>query len=220
MYSSKAGGGKRGGLPHGTTCVRGSNGPSRWPKSCASKCKVRWGLSRSIGRAPSTLSPLRCERGWPKRSRSWRVTRSVIAWCNARRVAKAFSAGGDVRELIALWHENPDAARKALADEYALDSLIDASPSRRSPSLVARSWARAWGSPIRHASGGRGGYRFAMPETMIGLFPDVGCGLCIGASAEARGLYLGLTGRTIGRADAFALGLLRIASLMQHSPTS
>jgi enoyl-CoA hydratase len=52
------------------------------------------------------------------------------------------------------------------------------------------------------------GYRFAMPETMIGLFPDVGTAHVLGRMPGEIGVYLGLTGRSIGRADAFRLGLV------------
>ena len=47
-----------------------------------------------------------------------------------------------------------------------------------------------------------------MPETAIGLFPDVGAAWTLSRLPDDIGMYLGLTGRTIGRADAYALGLL------------
>jgi enoyl-CoA hydratase len=49
-------------------------------------------------------------------------------------------------------------------------------------------------------------YSWAMPETMIGLFPDVGVCHAL-ARLGPVGLYLALTGRSIKRADAFHLGL-------------
>jgi enoyl-CoA hydratase len=51
-------------------------------------------------------------------------------------------------------------------------------------------------------------YRFAMPETAIGLFPDVGAAWPLSRMPDSIGMYLGLTGRSIGQADAYALGLL------------
>jgi enoyl-CoA hydratase len=50
-------------------------------------------------------------------------------------------------------------------------------------------------------------YRFAMPETGIGLFPDDGVAFVLAGLPDEVGMYLGLTGRAIGRADAFRLGL-------------
>jgi enoyl-CoA hydratase len=50
-------------------------------------------------------------------------------------------------------------------------------------------------------------YRFAMPETGIGLFPDDGVCWAFARMPDAIGMYLALTGRPIGRADAYRLGL-------------
>jgi len=49
--------------------------------------------------------------------------------------------------------------------------------------------------------------RFAMPETGIGFFPDIGGGYFLPRFPGEMGLYLGLTGATVGRADAFFLGV-------------
>jgi enoyl-CoA hydratase len=51
-------------------------------------------------------------------------------------------------------------------------------------------------------------YKFAMPECAIGLFPDVGVAYTLARLPDAIGMYLGLTGRSIGPADAYALGLV------------
>jgi enoyl-CoA hydratase len=50
-------------------------------------------------------------------------------------------------------------------------------------------------------------YKWAMPETAIGLFPDVGVAHVLARMPWPIGLYLGLTGRSVGRADAHWLGL-------------
>ena len=49
--------------------------------------------------------------------------------------------------------------------------------------------------------------RLAMPETMIGLFPDVGGGYFLSRCPGHVGEYLGLTGQSVGAADALAVGL-------------
>ena len=46
-----------------------------------------------------------------------------------------------------------------------------------------------------------------MPETGIGLFPDVGATYFLPRLTGKAGLYLGLTGARIGAADSFYLGL-------------
>ena len=121
---------------------------------------------------------------------------------------KAFSVGGDIRELIGLQRSDPAAARASLAAEYGFDWLHECF-SKPTVSLID---GLVMGSGFglsqygTHKIAGEG-YAFAMPETAIGFFPD--CGAC---HAFARmpahiGMYLALTGRRIGRADAFRLGL-------------
>jgi len=48
---------------------------------------------------------------------------------------------------------------------------------------------------------------FAMPETGIGLFPDIGASWFLPRRPGATGIYLGLTGARLGAPDAMALGL-------------
>ena len=50
-------------------------------------------------------------------------------------------------------------------------------------------------------------YLFAMPEVGIGFFPDVGATYALPRLPGQAGLWLGLTGARIRRADAVALGL-------------
>jgi enoyl-CoA hydratase len=130
---------------------------------------------------------------------------------------KAFSAGGDVRELVALAREDKEKARRALADEYALNWLHECF-SKPTISLID---GAVMGSGVgitlygTHRVGGER-YRFAMPETAIGLFPDVGTAWTLARMPDAIGMYLGLTGRSIGAADAYALGLLTHAIPAAH----
>lgn len=143
--------------------------------------------------------------GFPRFARDPQVYCAVAISASA----KAFCAGGDVRELIALWRQDRAAARAALAAEYRLNwqlecfskptiSLIDAMVMGSGVGITAFGTHRVAGE----------GYRFAMPETMIGLFPDVGVTHILARLPDEVGTYLALTGRTIGRADAFALGLV------------
>ncbi len=122
---------------------------------------------------------------------------------------KAFSAGGDVREIVGWGREDRPRARKALKDEYALNWLHECF-SKPTISLID---GAVMGSGVgislfgTHRVGGER-YKFAMPETAIGLFPDVGVAWSLSRLPHSIGMYLGLTGRSIGRADAYALGLL------------
>lgn len=122
--------------------------------------------------------------------------------------ARAFSAGADVREMTDWGREQPDAARRSFADEYALIWLLECY-SKPTVSLID---GLCMGSGVgvsifgTHRVAGET-YAFAMPETAIGFFPDVGVAHPFSRLPGAIGPYLGLTGRTIGRADAHRLGL-------------
>lgn len=52
------------------------------------------------------------------------------------------------------------------------------------------------------------GYRFAMPQVGIGFLPDIGATYFLPRLFGWTGLYLALTGRSIGPADAYRLGLV------------
>mgnify|MGYP001480968432 CR=1 FL=1 len=49
--------------------------------------------------------------------------------------------------------------------------------------------------------------RFAMPESAIGLFPDVGASLFLGRCPKSVARLMGMTGHIIGAADCLLLGL-------------
>jgi enoyl-CoA hydratase len=123
--------------------------------------------------------------------------------------ARAFSAGGDVREIASLAQSDLALALAVTAREYSLNWLLECF-SKPTVSLID---GMVVGSGVgvtlygTHRVAGEG-YSFAMPETLLGLFPDVGVAHALARLPDAIGLYLGLTGRRIGRADASALGLV------------
>lgn len=123
--------------------------------------------------------------------------------------SRAFCAGGDVRQLVALGRQDIALARASFADEYRLNWRLECF-SKPTVSLIN---GAVMGSGVgltvygTHRVAGEG-YQFAMPETAIGLFPDVGVCHHLARMPHEIGTYLGLTGTSIGRADAFALGLV------------
>ena len=120
-----------------------------------------------------------------------------------------FSAGGDVRELVVWGREQPAQARRAFADEYSLNWLHECFSKPTISLIDGPMMGSGVGITIygTHRVAGEG-YRFAMPETGIGLFPDVGSAYALSRLPGEIGMYLGLTGRAIGPADAYALGLV------------
>ena len=121
---------------------------------------------------------------------------------------KAFSAGGDVRALVKTAAENQELAAEYFAGEYYLNWLLDCF-SKPTVSLID-GLCMGSGAGLTcyntHRVAGEN-YKFAMPETAIGLFPDVGVSYVLARLPWPLGLYLGLLGRTIERADAHWLGI-------------
>jgi enoyl-CoA hydratase len=122
---------------------------------------------------------------------------------------RAFCAGGDVREMVACGRRDLGAARRLLGAEYALNWQLDCFTK---PAIALIDGA-VMGSGVgislygtHRVAGER--YRFAMPETGIGLFPDDGVSWAFARLPDEIGMYLALTGRGLGRADAFRLGLV------------
>ena len=122
---------------------------------------------------------------------------------------RAFSAGSDVREVIAAARADAAAGRKLFADEYALDWQCECFSKPAVPLINGMVMGGGVGITQfgTHRVAGEN-YSFAMPETMIGLFPDVGVCHVLARLPDHVGQYLGLTGRSIGRAEAYALGLV------------
>lgn len=124
-------------------------------------------------------------------------------------VPNIFSAGGDLRELAALAVDDRDGACRLMSRKYALHWLLECF-SKPTVSLID--------GPVMGAGVGLSiygthrvagdNYAFAMPETGIGFFPDDGLASVFSRMPGEVGLYLALTGRSIGRADAFGFGLV------------
>jgi len=123
--------------------------------------------------------------------------------------ARAFSAGSDVREVLALAGAETAQGLKAFADEYALNWQCECFSKPTVPLINGMVMGGGVGISQygTHRVAGEG-YQFAMPETQIGLFPDVGVCHVLARLPDHVGMYLGLTGRRIGRAEAYALGLV------------
>lgn len=122
---------------------------------------------------------------------------------------KAFCAGGDVRALLAQARGDFDAAKASLAAEYRLNWLHEcfSKPTVAFIDGIVMGSGAGISAYATHRVAGPG-YRFAMPETAIGFFPDVGTAYGLSRLPHQMGIYLGLTGHSITRADALALGLV------------
>ena len=119
---------------------------------------------------------------------------------------RAFCAGGDIRAL----HDNrwTHANAHFMAAEYALDYRIHTYPKPTVAFIdgivMGGGMGFAQGTKLR-VVGER--TKMAMPETAIGLFPDVGGSWFLSRAPGRIGLYLGLVGPTIAASDAIYCGL-------------
>jgi len=121
---------------------------------------------------------------------------------------RAFCAGGDIRWLYDNARKDPAGACEFFRVEYRLNALIH----HYAKPYVALIDGIVMGGGVGvsvHGDFRVAGDRtlFAMPETGIGLFPDVGGGHFLPRLHDGLGLYYGLTGARAKAADCVASGI-------------
>jgi enoyl-CoA hydratase len=121
---------------------------------------------------------------------------------------RAFCAGGDIRTLYESGKAGTPYALDFYRDEYILDAQIKHYPKP----YVALIRGIVMGGGVGVSV--HGSHRvadesttFAMPETGIGLFPDVGGSFFLPRCPGEIGLYLALTGARLKAADAVYAGI-------------
>lgn len=147
--------------------------------------------------------------------RAWRDDPAVAAVLLRGSSERALCAGGDIR----FFHQKGSASATGgaalvedfFSEEYALNHLVHTYPKP----YVALMDGVVMGGGMGIAQAGPQARirvvtertKMAMPETGIGLFPDVGGGWFLSRAPGALGAYLGVTGTVIGAADAIASDL-------------
>jgi enoyl-CoA hydratase len=145
------------------------------------------------------------------------MTRALLAWRDDADIdavlidhsgERGFCAGGDIRMLAESGAGDGVAARRFFFAEYQLNALLFDYPKP----VVTVMDGVTMGGGVGLAMPSR--YRiatertnFAMPETGIGLFPDVGGGWHLPRLPGETGLWLALTGARLRGADCLALGI-------------
>jgi enoyl-CoA hydratase len=139
---------------------------------------------------------------------------------------RAFCAGGDVRAVYEAGKGisgDPDFTSAFFAEEYRIIRFLHHYPRPYIAIIDGITMGGGAGVSVN------GAYRvatektmFAMPETGIGLFPDVGATRFLNLCPGHVGRYLGLTGARLGAADALYCGFAthfvprqRIAELVE-----
>jgi enoyl-CoA hydratase len=145
------------------------------------------------------------------------LTEALLAWKDDPAVElvlidhsgeRGFCAGGDIRMLAESGAGDGSAAREFFFTEYRLNHLLF---EYRKPLVVVMDGITMGGGV---GLAGPATYRvaterttFAMPETAIGLFPDVGGGWFLPRMPGHIGLWLALTGARIKAADCELVGM-------------
>ncbi|MBQ0131933.1 MAG: enoyl-CoA hydratase/isomerase family protein, partial [Comamonas sp.] len=119
-----------------------------------------------------------------------------------------FCAGGDIRFLHQAGSTGNPELEDFFTEEYALNHLIFSYPKP----YIAFMDGIVMGGGMGISQGASWRLvtektKMAMPETIIGLFPDVGGGYFLSRCPGAVGEWLALTGDTIGAAEAIAFNL-------------
>jgi enoyl-CoA hydratase/carnithine racemase len=121
---------------------------------------------------------------------------------------KAFCAGGDIRALYESGKAGTPYALNFYRDEYRLDATIKHYPKPYIALIRGIVMGGGVGVSVH------GSYRvadetttFAMPETGIGLFPDVGGSYFLPRCPGEIGMYLALTGARLKTVDALYAGV-------------
>lgn len=160
---------------------------------------------------PKALNALNQDmiRGFASAIGAWRDDTSVKLALLEGAGGRAFCAGGDVRAVRAAAVAGDRAAVEAFfSEEYAVNAGI-------------AGFGKPWVSLIDGVCMGggigvsvHGSHRivtdhamFAMPETAIALFPDVGTSFALPRLPGALGMWLALTGARLNGADAVHAGL-------------
>ena len=143
--------------------------------------------------------------------------RTLARWADDPAVARvairangtrAFCAGGDVRALYRPGLANAPEFAAFYGEEYRLNAFIKHYPKPFLALIDGLVMGGGVGVSL-HGSHRVAGERmvFAMPETGIGLFPDVGATYLLSRLPGAIGLYLGLTGARVKARDALWSGI-------------
>ena len=119
-----------------------------------------------------------------------------------------FCAGGDIRFLHQAGSTGNPELEDFFTEEYALNHLIFSYPKPyiafMDGIVMGGGMGISQGASCRIVTEAT---KMAMPETIIGLFPDVGGGYFLSRCPGAVGEWLALTGDTINAAEAMAFKL-------------
>jgi enoyl-CoA hydratase len=138
----------------------------------------------------------------------WRDQAEVEAMMLDHAEGRGFCAGGDVVMIARSGASDGAEARAFFHEEYRLNHLLFtyAKPTIAFMDGITMGGGVGISQPCRWRIATEN-TRFAMPETAIGLFPDVGGGWYLPRLPGRVGIFLALTGARLDGAECVALGL-------------
>lgn len=140
----------------------------------------------------------------------WESNDSIKAILVKSNSEKAFCAGGDIRAIYEKKHQSADEISRYFRLEYDVNRYIF---HLSKPYIILLQGITMGGGVGISIHGSHcvaaNNLRWAMPETMIGFFPDVGSTYYLSRLPDSLGAYLALTGSTINARDAFQLKLIK-----------
>ncbi len=139
---------------------------------------------------------------------AWRADPAVEVVTIDHAEGRGFCAGGDIRMLAASGAQDGREARAFFHAEYRMNHRLFtyAKPTVAFMDGITMGGGVGLALPCRFRVATEN-TKFAMPETGIGLFPDVGGGWYLSRLPGRIGQYVALTGHRLDGADCLALGL-------------
>lgn len=139
----------------------------------------------------------------------WQVDEQIASVLLIGAGERGFCSGADVRALREQVLNDPQAAVGFFADEYAVNALIAASAVPVHAVMDGITMGGGMGlsahASVREATATT---QLAMPETTIGLFPDVGVSHELARMPGQTGTHLALSGVSIDASSALWAGLV------------
>ncbi len=139
----------------------------------------------------------------------WEKNSDILAVILQSSSEKAFCAGGDIRALYEAGLKKDPHVFEFFKKEYELDYHLAhyAKPCISFLNGITMGGGVGISLHGHHRVAGEN-FKFAMPETAIGFFPDVGGGHLLNQCPGSFGVYLGLTGARVSQKEAYALNLV------------
>ena len=176
-------------------------------------------LGKIILNRPQALNALSRDMFLPLKKQliEWSKNPEIKAVLMRSACEKAYCAGGDIRALYDNRNKTVDEMAHYFELEYSINKIIFHYPKP----LIALTHGITMGGGVgisAHASHcvAAENLRWAMPETMIGFFPDVGATYYLSRLPNAVGTYLALTGTTIDASQALHLKLIKAVVLQKN----